>query len=78
MREVAGRFALDTERFVFTRCLRCNAKLRVAEKAEVGGAAPTDVLARNEKFWRCPACGRIYWHGTHVENSLRRLRGWLA
>jgi len=62
LREVVTKFALDTEAFVFTRCLLCN-----------------EVLQRtSEEFWRCPRCDKTFWHGSHVTNSLARLRVWLA
>ena len=62
LREVVTKFALDTETFVFTRCLLCN-----------------EVLQRtSEEFWCCPHCGKTFWRGSHVTNSLARLRAWLT
>lgn len=62
LREVVEKFALDTERFVFTRCLGCNELLEPA----------------GEGFWRCPRCEKRFWRGSHVTNSLARLRLWLT
>ncbi|MCX7886124.1 MAG: Mut7-C RNAse domain-containing protein [Verrucomicrobiae bacterium] len=62
LREVVERFGLDTERFVFTRCLVCNEPLQRCD----------------ERFWRCPCCQKTFWHGSHVTNSLARLREWLT
>jgi uncharacterized protein with PIN domain len=62
IRNTVAKFTLDTEAFVFTRCLGCNEPLRRAD----------------EKFWCCPRCGKTFWRGSHVTNSLARLRVWLS
>jgi uncharacterized protein len=69
--EVAERFALDTESHTFTRCLICNVPLHPADRA---AEAPADV----NECWRCPVCQKIFWRGSHVRNSLDRLRRWLG
>lgn len=53
-------------RFAFTRCSVCNTLLAPASAADVSGEVPEGILARHEKFWRCPGCRRVYWPGTHV------------
>ena len=78
LREVVGQFSLDTERFVFTRCVVCNVPLRSVGAGEATGHVPADVLAREREFWRCDHCGKTFWRGSHVVNSLARLRQWLA
>ena len=78
LREVVENFALDGERFLFTRCLECNEPLRAVGKAEAWPRLPPRVAAREEKFWRCERCGRCFWRGSHVRNSVERLRQWLA
>jgi hypothetical protein len=60
--EVVRRFALEPERFAFTRCVECN------EQIEAAGS----------ELWRCRRCGKTFWRGSHVRNSLARLRRWLA
>ncbi len=77
LREVAQKFSLDTRRFVFSRCVRCNLPLRAVGPAEASGRVPADVLAREREFWRCDGCGKTFWRGSHVTNSLARLRRWL-
>jgi uncharacterized protein with PIN domain len=57
-----------------TLCLRCNAKLKAAAKADVEGIVPAYVYQNCNDFRKCPDCGRIYWPGTHprhVEEYLR-------
>ena len=77
LREVVKTFSLDAEQFLFTRCLVCNEPLRVVEKSAALPHLPARVAAREEHFWRCERCGRFFWHGSHVQNSVARLRRWL-
>ena len=57
----------------FTRCLRCNHPLRAAPREEVAPLVPPYVRRTQQEFCRCPACGRIYWRGTHWANMRREL-----
>jgi uncharacterized protein len=74
LREVVGSFSLDTEAFVFTRCVVCNIPL---QRTKPTGDVPARVLAREREFWRCERCGKTFWRGSHVTNSLERLSRWL-
>jgi hypothetical protein len=56
----------------FTRCLRCNARLAPVEKHAAGDRMPDHVAATLQTFTACPACGRVYWKGTHYERMLRQ------
>jgi uncharacterized protein with PIN domain len=31
-------------------------------------------LASNERFWKCEACGKIYWRGSHWLGILERFK----
>jgi len=75
VREVVRRFALDPETFAFTRCIACNVPLESTAIAPAG--LPADVAARETVFWQCPGCGKTFWRGSHVINSLARMRDWL-
>ena len=55
----------------FTLCLECNAPLERAEKEAVREALPPYVAEHFDRFHRCPACGRIYWEGSHYEAMAR-------
>ena len=77
LREVVAKFSLETEQFVFTRCVACNEPLRRVERAEAVGHVPGDVVESETEFWRCARCGKTFWRGSHVRNSLQRLREWL-
>ncbi len=57
-----------------SRCLICNAVLTEVPMEEVEGRVPAYVRQTCGSFRGCPACGRIYWPGTHpgrVEEYLR-------
>jgi uncharacterized protein with PIN domain len=50
----------------FSRCTVCNVPLESSGR----GDAP----AGFERYWRCPACARVYWRGSHFERAQRFLR----
>ncbi|MFE1601365.1 Mut7-C RNAse domain-containing protein [Methylobacterium sp. ID0610] len=56
----------------FTRCLIDNEHLREAAPAEIA-ALPAAARAGPGPFLACPACGRVYWPGSHVRRMLERL-----
>jgi uncharacterized protein len=58
------RFAMDTNN---SRCTSCNGNLQSIEKYRVIGKIPEGVLEREEKFWICDSCKKIYWEGTHFK-----------
>lgn len=66
----AGGFA---DASPLSRCSVCNVALVDASRDEVD--VPPAVAAAHDAFRRCPACGRAYWEGTHVEEIRRRLLG---
>ncbi len=71
LREVVGALDLAPGARAFTRCIRCNVPLRRVPREQV--RAPRGVLARHERFWTCPSCGTVFWHGSHVANTCRKL-----
>jgi uncharacterized protein len=72
--QVVAEFQLDKTRWLFTRCIRCNVRLEdIADKKEVEGRVHPNVYGRHEKFFTCPKCATIFWHGSHVENTRRKL-----
>ena len=78
LREVVARYSLQTEQHIFTRCTECNELLRRADRIEVVRELPRNVAESETQFWRCPQCGKNFWRGSHVRNSLHRLQQWLA
>ena len=74
MHAVAARFELDTQCALFTKCIRCNVMLEpVADKAQVRSAVHPNVAEQHDRFYRCPGCGTVFWHGSHVRNTCRKL-----
>lgn len=48
-----------------SRCPVCNGKLKPEDKSRISGEVPEAVIEKNEKFWRCGVCNKIYWPGSH-------------
>ena len=65
--------ALDLGSMVkpFTRCMRCNGRLRRVPTASVAGQVPARVRETTRRVARCGGCGRLYWPGTHFERLTR-------
>ncbi len=62
LHETGGEVQLNPDR---SRCSACNGEVEPVGRAEAAGAVPKGVLARQEKFYRCKSCGKIYWIGSH-------------
>lgn len=71
-RALAAALPIDWEHAPFTRCVVDNAPLREASPQEVA-AMPADALALGGPYRACPACGRVYWPGSHVKRMAARL-----
>ena len=65
---------LDWDFAPFTRCVMDNARLREASLEEID-RMPSEAQARPGPFRACPACGRLYWPGSHVRRMDARLKG---
>ncbi len=63
--EVLYRFDLWDSLRPFSRCLRCNGALRLVAKEAVTDRLPPRTAEYYDEFQECPACGRIYWKGSH-------------
>ncbi len=71
--EVIRRFELFESIAPFTRCLRCNEKLREVAKADVIDNLEPLTKMYYEQFRRCTGCGQIYWAGSHFEWLQKRI-----
>lgn len=49
----------------FPRCVNCNGALAPADRAEVGDVVPARSLIWGKDFYRCRACGHVFWEGSH-------------
>jgi uncharacterized protein with PIN domain len=63
-----------TEFKLFTRCLECNVVLISVDKETVFDRVPPFVYLTQERFALCPSCNRVFWHGTHADQMLKRIR----
>ncbi|MDG6910249.1 MAG: hypothetical protein JRN08_07755 [Nitrososphaerota archaeon] len=46
-------------------CSVCGGELETLRKGEVTGRVPPAVERRHNLFFRCAACGKLYWRGSH-------------
>ena len=65
---------LDWNVAPFTRCVMDNAHLREASLDEID-RMPESAQQGSGPFRACPACGRLYWPGSHVRRMGERLEG---
>ena len=72
VRQVLDTFNI-TEFSVFSRCLECNTPLEDVDKEAVFERVPPYVYLTQTRFAACPSCKRLYWHGTHADEMLKRL-----
>jgi uncharacterized protein with PIN domain len=72
---LSAHFQLDWLSHAFTRCLVDNSMLLAADAASVA-SVPLDAVRPNEPLTVCPACGRVYWRGSHYKRMRARLAGW--
>jgi len=82
LRELVAALELPAPAELFTRCMLCNAVLPPPlEEEEANRLLPPGVRGIPGPVRRCPACGRVYWHGSHVRRMRealdRTLPGWL-
>jgi len=72
--EVIRSKGLDLHSGLFSKCIRCNVLLdKVSDKKEIESAVHPNVYTRNEEFFKCPVCGTVFWHGSHVTNTCNKL-----
>jgi hypothetical protein len=75
-REIVRRFDLDLQVQPFKRCLVCNGLLTPVDKGEVLTRIPPKVSARQEEYFMCQTCGKVYWRGKHypkLEKKIARI-----
>lgn len=68
---VTDRWPLPFAHTVFSRCSVCNVPIESVSFDEVSDRLPPRVREHHPPLTRCPACGRVYWAGTHVD-AMRR------
>jgi uncharacterized protein with PIN domain len=56
------------------RCMACGGELAELTSEEASARVPPRSLAFHDRFWACVCCGRAFWHGTHWQKIIGRLR----
>lgn len=71
---VVAEFQLDPQVRLFSKCIRCNVVLeKVGNKESIRALVHPNVYARFADFFTCPKCHTVFWKGTHVANTCRKL-----
>lgn len=68
-------FEIDWLSQAFTRCLVDNTPLQPAT-AEHALQVPADARQPQGELLICPACGRVYWRGSHYKRMYKKLASW--
>jgi len=66
--EIIKRFDLDNKIQPFKRCLRCNECLEPISKKSIIDRLQPLTKKYYKEFHICPACGQIYWRGSHYKH----------
>jgi len=73
-RIVIAEFQIDPRENLFSKCVRCNVFLeKVGEQEKIRPLVHPNVYARFDSFFTCPKCGTVFWKGSHVANTCRKL-----
>ena len=71
---LVAEFHLDPQERLFSKCIRCNVVLeKVGDKGKIRAFVHPNVFARFADFFTCPKCGTVFWKGSHVVNTCRKL-----
>lgn len=73
LREVFTSFDLAGRVQPFSRCLRCNVPLVAAAPSAVASRLLPRTRAEFHEFHECPSCRRVYWKGSHYQQTCRLL-----
>ena len=72
--QVLEAFGLKDRLAPHTRCLDCNAPLKPLPKERAKNLVAPFVVERAEALALCPACGRVFWKGSHADDMDARIR----
>jgi uncharacterized protein with PIN domain len=57
----------------FSRCIACNVGLKRLSREDAKNLVAPFVCEKAASFAICPACGRVYWPGTHFSDMDAKL-----
>lgn len=72
LRQLLAAGLVDTSA-MFSRCIKCNQELEAIEREAVRDRVPEGVFATYRRYFTCPSCGTVFWRGSHVRNTCRKL-----
>lgn len=72
--EVLRRFNLAGQVRPFSRCAACNGQIEPVAKVDVLDRLEPKTQKYYNAFSRCPACGQVYWEGSHILRIRERFR----
>lgn len=76
VRQVVAALNLDRSQFrPFTLCLECNQRLEVRQREAIRERIPPYVGLTQDRFAECPACGRLFWPGSHRRSMSLEMAG---
>lgn len=75
--EVVRRLDLAGQIRPFARCADCNGEIEPVEKRRILHLLEPGTRRHYDTFYRCPACGKIYWEGSHIARLRERLAAYL-
>jgi len=58
----------------FSRCIRCNHLIEIADKTDALGKVPDFIWETHDIFHICRRCNKIYWPGSHTKRSLDNIQ----
>ena len=74
LKTVLAETGIDPRPHLFTTCIRCNRRLeQIPDKRTICDRVHPNVFARHDRFYTCPSCNTVFWKGSHVENTCRKL-----
>jgi uncharacterized protein len=73
LKQVFDVFCLKRPENIFTRCLDCNEAVINIDKKEIKEKIPEKSFESFNEFNKCPKCGKIFWKGTHYDNTLKKI-----
>ncbi len=74
LRELNNVFRIYQQIDLLSICSICNIQIEPVNKDEIQNLIPERVWNSFQKFWKCPKCQRIYWHGGHIERLINKLQ----
>lgn len=68
---VLERFDLIDSVSYYSRCPKCNGKLRQVDKKDILDRLAPKTAMYYDDFKVCDSCGKIYWKGSHYDNFIK-------